>query len=49
VASEVHADADLDEDEVALLPLQCGRVRRWGVRYPSGLDEVGGRYVSAPE
>ena len=49
VASEVLAETDLDEDEVALLAVAIARVRRRDVRYSSGVDEVGGGSVSRPE
>jgi len=42
LASEVLAKSDLGDDEVALIVVEGGRVRRRGVRYPSGVDEVGG-------
>ncbi len=42
VASEVLAKSDFDEDEVALLTVKSFRVRRRGVRYSSGVNEVGG-------
>ena len=32
MASEVHAEANLDKDEVALIAVEGGRVRRCGVR-----------------
>ncbi len=34
VASEVLAETDLDDDQVALLAVEGGRVHRWGVRTP---------------
>ena len=49
MASEVPAESDLDEDEVALLAVESARVRRRGVRYSFGVDEVGGGAVSCPE
>ena len=49
VASEVLAKSDFDEDEVALLAVDSARVRRRGVRYSSGADEVGGCAVSREE
>ena len=49
VASKVLAEADLDKDEVALLAVDGGRVRRWDVRHPPSVDEVGGCSVFAPE
>ena len=49
VASEVLAESDFDEDEVALLAVESARVRRRGVRYSSGVNEVGGCAVSRPE
>ncbi len=49
VASEGLAESHFDDDEVALLAVGSARVRRRGVRYPSGVDEVGGGAVSHPE
>ena len=49
MASEVPAKADLDKDEVALVAVEGGRVRRWGDRYPLGVDRGRGRSVAAPE
>ena len=49
VASEVLAEFDLDDDEVALLAVESVRVRRRGIRYSPGIDEVGGGAVSRPE
>jgi len=43
------AESDLDNDEVALLAVESAWVRRWGVRYSSGVDEVGGGAVSRSE
>ena len=40
VATEVSAEADLDEDEGALLSVEGGRVGRWSVWDPSFVDEV---------
>ena len=40
VAAEVHAEADLDEDECALLFVEGGRVGRGDVWDPSCVDEV---------
>jgi hypothetical protein len=40
VAAEVPAEADLDEDEGALLSIEGGRVGRGSVRDPSCADEV---------
>jgi hypothetical protein len=40
VAAEVHAKADLDEDEGALLFVEGGRVGRGSVWDPSCVDEV---------
>ena len=40
VAAEVSAEADLDEDEGALLFDEGGRVGRGSVWEPSGVDEV---------
>ena len=45
----VLTESDFDEDEVALLAVESDRVRRRGVRYSSGVDEVGGCAVSLPE
>ena len=41
-ASEVPAEDDLAEEEVALLPVEGGQVRLGAVRDSSGVDEVGG-------
>ena len=41
-ASEVPAEDDLGEEEVALLPVEGGQVRLGAVRDSSGVDEVGG-------
>ena len=49
VASEVLAESDFDEDEVALLTVESDRVRRRGVRYSSGVNEVWGCAVSRPK
>ena len=50
VASEFLAESDdFDEDEVALLAVESARVRRRGVRYSYGVNEVGGCAVSLPE
>ena len=49
VAFEVLAESDFDEDKVALLADESARVRRRGVRYSSGVNEVGGCAVSHPE
>jgi hypothetical protein len=49
VASEVLAEADLEDDEDALLAVESAWVRRRGARYSSGVDEVGGGAVSLPE
>ena len=49
VASEVLAESDLDENEVALLAVESARVRRRGVRYFFDVDEVGGGSVPRPE
>ena len=46
LASEVLAKSDLDEDEVPLLEVKSAWVRRRGVRYSFGVDEVGGGAVS---
>ena len=40
VAAEVPAEADLDEDEGALLSVEGGRVGRGSVRDPSCVDEI---------
>ncbi len=40
VAAEVRAEADLDENEGALLPVEGGRVGRGSVWDPSCLDEA---------
>ena len=49
VTSEVLAETDLDEDEVALLAVDIARVRRRNVGHFSGVDEVGGGSVSRLE
>ena len=49
VASEVLAETDLEDDKDALLSIIGVRVRRRGVRYSSGVYEVGGGAVSVPE
>jgi len=50
MSSEVLAESDLDDDEVALLAVESTRIRRRGVRYSSGVYEaVGGGTVSRPE
>jgi hypothetical protein len=49
LTSEVLTETDLEEDEVALLAVENTWVRRRGVRYPSGVDEVGGGAVSQSE
>ena len=49
VASEVLAESDLDDDEVALFAVEGNHVRGRSVRYSSGVDEVGGGAVSLPE
>ena len=49
IASEVTAESDLDEDEVAFHAVEIARVRRRGVWHSPGVDEVGGRAVSRPE
>ncbi len=49
VAPEVLAESDLEDDEDALFAVEVARVRRRGVRYSSGVDEVGGGAVSLPE
>ncbi len=41
VAPEVLTESGFDDDEVALLAVKSARVRRRGVRYSSGVDEVG--------
>ncbi len=40
-ATEVPAESDLDDDEVALLAVESALVRRGGVRDSSSVDEVG--------
>ena len=49
MAFEVLAESHLDDDDVALLAVEKARARRWGVRYSSAVDEVGGGAVSRPE
>jgi hypothetical protein len=46
MTSEVSAESDLNEDEVSLLAVEGGRVRRGGARDSSGVDKVGGRSMS---
>ncbi len=40
LASEVLVETDLDDDHVALLAVEGGRVHRRGVRDSSGVDKV---------
>ncbi len=49
VATEVLAEDDLAEEEVALLSVKGGRVRLGAIRDSSGVDEVGGRSMSRAE
>ena len=49
LTSEVLAKSDLKDDEDALLAIEGARVRRRGVWYSSGVNEVGGGAVSFPE
>jgi hypothetical protein len=49
VTSEVLAESDLDEDQVAFLAIESAWVPRLGVWYPSGVDEVGGGAMSRME
>ncbi len=49
VATEVSAEDDLAEEEVAFLPVEGGRVRLGAVRDSSGVDEVGGCSMSRAE
>ena len=49
VAAEVLAEEDLADEEVALLPVEGGRVRLGAVRDSSGVDEVGGCSMSRAE
>ena len=49
VAAEVLAKEDLADEEVALLPVEGGRVRLGAVRDSSGVDEVGSCSVSRVE
>ena len=49
LTSEVLTKSDFDEDQVALLAVESAWARRRGVRYPSGVEEVGGRAVSHSE
>ena len=49
VAAEVLAEEDLADEEVALLPVEGGRVRLGVVRDSSGVDEVGGCSMSRAE
>ena len=46
MASEVPAEEHLDDDEVARSSIKSRGVRLRGVRYSSGVDEVGRRAVS---
>ena len=48
VAAEVPAEEDLAEEEVALLPVEGGRVGLGAVRDTSGVDEVWGCSMSLP-
>ena len=48
-AAEVSAEADLDDEKVALLPVESGRVRPGAIRDSPGVDEVGGGSVSRGE
>ncbi len=49
VATKVSTEDDLAEEEVALLPVEGGRVRLEAVRDSSGVDEVGGCSMSRAE
>ena len=49
VESEVLAESDLDDDEVASFAVEGAQVRGRGVRYSSSVDEVGGGAVSLPQ
>ena len=49
VASEVLAESDLGDEQDALIFVEGVLVRRRGIRYPSGIDNVGGGAVSLPE
>ena len=49
VATEVLAEEDLADEEVALLPVEGGRVRLGVVRDSSGVYEVGGCSMSRAE
>ncbi len=50
VASEVLAETNLDDDKVALLAVEGGRVHRWGVPVSSGgVYEVWGCSMSRSE
>ncbi len=49
VATEFSAEDDLAEEEVALLPVEGGRVRLGAVRDSPGIDEVGGCSMSRAE
>ena len=49
VASEVLAEADLNDDQIALLAVEGGGVQRWGVRDPSGVNEVRGCSMARPK
>jgi hypothetical protein len=40
VASEISTVSDFDDDEVAELRVEGGRVRGGGVGYPPGIDQV---------
>ena len=49
VASEVLAETDLGDDQVALLAVEGGRVHRWDVRDSSSVYEVWGCSMSRSE
>ena len=49
VAPEVLAKSDLEDEEDALFAVEGVWVRRRGVWYSSGVDEVGGGAMSLPE
>ena len=49
LTSYVLAESDFEEDQVALLAVESAGVRRRGIRYPFGVDEVGGGAVSRSE
>ena len=49
LTTEVLAESDLEEDQVALLAVESTWVRRGSVRHPSAVDEVGSGAVPRSE